>query len=264
MFFYVAKIGWFVGQPSNALVLMAVLGIVLALAGWRRLSGAALVLAVAGLLIGGFSPLANVLLQPLEDRFAQPSPMPDRVDGIIMLGGGLETIVTSARGVPALNEAAERLTSFARLARLYPRARLIASGGTGGLLYRDVDEAGVARQLLEGLGIAPERLELESRSRDTYENAVFSREMAAPRAGEIWLLVTSAFHMPRSVGAFRKVGFDVVAYPTDFRTRGVQDRIRGFYSVSSGLRRLDIVAREWLGLVVYGVTGRTDAVFPKP
>ena len=190
--------------------------------------------------------------------------MPERVDGIIMLGGGLETIVTTERGVPALNEAADRLTTFAELARRYPQARLVLSGGTGGLIYRDLDEAGVAKALLSGLGIAPERLELESRSRDTYENAVFSRDLIKPEPGSVWLLVTSAFHIPRAVGCFRRAGFAVTAYPTDYRTRGPDDRFRGFYSSSDGLRRLDIVTREWIGLAAYNLAGRTATFFPQP
>ena len=263
MFFYAAKIGWFVAQPSNALILLALAGCLLALLRWRKLAGIALTVSVLGLLIGGFSPLSNALLQPLEDRFPLPDPMPERVDGIILLGGGLETIVTTTRGVPALNEAADRMTTFAELARRYPQARLVISGGTGGLIYNDLDEAGVAKALFTGLGIDPDRLELESRSRDTYENAVFSRELVDPKPGSVWLLVTSAFHMPRSVGCFRHAGFDVVAYPTDYRTRGREDRTRGFYSSSDGLRRLDLVTREWLGLAVYAYSGRTPEFSPQ-
>lgn len=264
MFFYAAKLAWFLAQPTNALILLGAYGGLLAFTRARRLSGLAIALSMIGLVVGGFSPLSNAILQPLEDRFAIPDPMPDHVDGIIVLGGGLETIVTTTRGLPALNEAADRLTTFAALARRYRQARLVLSGGTGGLVYRDLDEAGVARELLAGLGIDPQRLELESRSRDTYENAVFSRDLAAPRAGETWLLVTSAFHMARAVGCFRKAGFEVTAYPTDYRTRGPQDRTRGFYSASDGLRRLDIATREWMGLAVYSATGRTAAIFPHP
>ncbi|MFN0263878.1 YdcF family protein [Tepidamorphus sp. 3E244] len=264
MFFYVAKIGWFVAQPSNALVIGLVIGFVLMLAGMRRFGRVLVGLAVVGFLVAGFSPLANALLQPLEDRFARVEPASGEVAGIVLLGGGLETIVTTTRGVPALNEAADRLTTFAALARRYPQARLILSGGSGGLVYRDLDESGVAEDLLASLGIDPDRLELESVSRDTFENAVNSRELADPQPDETWLLVTSAFHMPRSVGCFRKAGFDVQAYPTDYRTRGPEDRTRPFYSASDGMRRLDIVTREWLGLFVYAMTGRTDSVFPHP
>lgn len=264
MFFYVAKIGWFAAQPSNALLLLGALGCVLALLRLRRLALVALCASILGLAIAGFSPLANILLQPLEDRFEAPGNLPERVDGIILLGGGLETLVTTTRGVPALNEAGDRLTTFASLARRYPDARLIVSGGAGGLLYRDLAEADVTMTLMRGLGLDTRRLELEARSRDTFENALYSREMADPQPGERWLLVTSAFHMPRAVGCFRRAGFAVTAVPTDYRTRGRQDRVRWFYSASEGLRRLDLATREWMGLAAYFASGRTQHIFPTP
>lgn len=267
MFFYLAKTVWFVLQPSNALALLLGVGILLLLIGARRLGGYAVILSAVGILTLGFSPLGNILIQPLEDRFPQ-QPLAGAQDsrpvtGIVLLGGGLETIVTTARRTPALNEAGDRLTSFAALAREHPEARLILSGGIGGLFFRDVDEAEVGAQLLAGLGIDPDRLELEDQSRDTYENAQFSRRMANPQPGERWLLVTSAFHMPRAIGCFRTAGFQVEAFPTDYRTRGPEDWSRGFYAVSEGLRRMDLATREWVGLIVYFVTGRTESLLPR-
>lgn len=268
MFFYLAKIVWFVVQPSNAMALLLGLGIVLLLFGARRLGGYAIILSTAGVLVFGFSPAGNILIQPLEDRFPQRPVSADGgggpVTGIVLLGGGLETIITTARGTPALNEAGDRLTTFAALARAHPEARLILSGGIGGLFFRDVDEAEVGAQLLAGLGIDPGRLELEDQSRDTYENARFSRRLANPQPGERWLLVTSAFHMPRAIGCFRTAGFQIEAVPTDYRTRGPEDWGRGFYAVSEGLRRTDLAVREWVGLIVYFVTGRTESLLPSP
>jgi DUF218 domain len=105
---------------------------------------------------------------------------------------------------------------------------------------------------------------LEDRSRDTDENARQSKAIAQPRPGERWLLVTSAYHMPRAVGAFRRAGFAVEAYPVDWRTRGQQDFIQPFSSVSDGLKRLDTAAHEWVGLLVYWLTDRSSALFPGP
>jgi uncharacterized SAM-binding protein YcdF (DUF218 family) len=105
---------------------------------------------------------------------------------------------------------------------------------------------------------------IESRSRTTRENALFSRRLVEPHEGERWLLVTSAWHMPRSVGCFRQAGFPVVPYPVDYRTRGPQDRWRTFSSLSEGLRRLDLATKEWIGLLGYRLAGYTDALFPGP
>ena len=109
-----------------------------------------------------------------------------------------------------------------------------------------------------------ERLMFEDRSRNTSENALFSKEMAQPKPGERWLLVTSAYHMPRAIGIFRKAGFPVEAYPVDWRTRGPSDLWRPFDRLSEGLRRCDVVVREWAGLLAYWLTGRTSELFPAP
>ena len=114
------------------------------------------------------------------------------------------------------------------------------------------------------IGIDPARVMIEDRSRTTFENAVFSRALANPKPGERWLLVTSAWHMPRSVGVFRKAGFDVTAYPVDYRTGSTWWDQEIFASMSEGLRRLDVGAKEWTGLVAYHFAGLTSALLPAP
>ena len=122
----------------------------------------------------------------------------------------------------------------------------------------------MALRLLESLGIPRARITLEDRSRNTVENAVLSKAIAQPKPGERWLLVTSAHHLPRAVGVFRKAGFPVEAYPVDWRTRGPEDALRPFASVGDGLRRSDTAVREWVGLAVYWLTGRSSELFPAP
>src|SRR4029077_15074082 len=131
----------------------------------------------------------------------------------------------------ALNESAERVTVVAELSRRYPGAKVLFSGGSAALIFHEGIEADFALRLFESFGVARERILLEARSRNTIENAIFSKEIAQPKAGERWLLVTSAFHMPRAIGVFRKAGFAVEAYPVDWRTRGGEDALRPFFSV---------------------------------
>ena len=173
-------------------------------------------------------------------------------------------MVSPARNEVALNEAAERMTAMAELARRYPQARIVFSGGSGRLILEGVSEASLAARLFESFGIAKERITLEDKSRDTLENARFTKELVQPKPGERWLLVTSAHHMPRSVGLFRAEGFAVEAYPVDYRTRGAIDLLRFFSTVGDGLRRTDTATREWVGLFVYWITGRTAELFPGP
>lgn len=265
MFFYLSKIAWFFMQPSNLLVALAVLGALLLLGRYRRPGGIVLGAALAGIVVCGFSPFGHLLVLPLEDRFPlwqQGDARPP--DGIIVLGGSFDTTVSAGREIVALNEAGERLTAFAELARRYPAAKLVFTGGSGRIIFAGASESDVARSLFAGLGIEPDRLILEDQSRNTWQNAVLTRDLVDPQAGERWLVVTSAWHMPRAIGCFRAAGFDVEAYPVDYRTRGWSDLWRPFSAVSEGLRRVDTATREWIGLVAYWLTGRTSELLPGP
>lgn len=263
-FFTVSKVFWFLVAPSNALVLVGGIGLVLALAGLRRMGLGLLTLSVAGWMVLGFSPLANYLLNPLEERF--PIYRGDApVTGIIVLGGAEVPEVGLARGVPAFANAGERAIAFGALARKYPDARLAFIGGSGQLFADGVASEGRMMQMtLPDLGIAPERVEYEVNSRNTAENAKFAKEMLKPKPGERWLLVTSAFHMPRAVGCFRKAGFDVIPYPVDFRTIGPDQLNDSFSRAASGLDVADVSVKEWVGLVAYYLSGQTSALFPAP
>ena len=144
-----------------------------------------------------------------------------------------------------------------RLARRFSGARIVFTGGSGRIVYDGVTEASLAARLFESFGIARERIVLEDKSRDTDENARFTRELLQPKPDERWLLVTSAHHMPRSIGVFRAVGFAVEAYPVDFPHRGRVDLLRPSPMSATACAARDTEAREWVGLLVYrGPGGR--------
>jgi uncharacterized SAM-binding protein YcdF (DUF218 family) len=264
MFFLLAKVLGFFALPSNLLIVLGLLGTLLmvtrhARAG-RRLAIASIIL----LAIAGWSPLGNALILPLEERFPPWNASRGAPTGIISLGGAVDTVVSPVRGEVALNEAAERLTAMAELVRRYPQAHVVFSGGSGRLIYDGATEAEFAVRLLESFGIDRQRIILESKSRDTDENARFTKELLQPKDGERWLIVTSAHHMPRAVGVFRAAGFPVEAFPVDYRTRGAIDLLRPFSPLSDGLRRTDTAVREWVGLLIYRLAGRTEELFPAP
>jgi uncharacterized SAM-binding protein YcdF (DUF218 family) len=263
-FFILAKVLGFFALPSNLLITLALIGIVLLILRFRRTGMSFLVASVMLLAVLGLTPAGNALILPLEDRFPPWDPARGAPDGIIVLGGSFDTVVAPVRGEVSLNEAAERLTAIADLARRYPSARIAFSGGSGRLIYGGASEADLALRLLQSFGIPRDRVVLDNKSRDTDENARFTKELLNPKPGERWLLVTSAYHMPRSVGAFRHAGFPVEAYPVDWRTRGASDLWRPFSNVGDGLRRTDTAAREWIGLLVYRLTGRTSELLPGP
>ncbi len=265
MFFYVSKVAWFFATPSNLLASLILFGLALAL--WRRARRLGIAVAIVGVVavfVAGLSPVSSLLILPLEERFPAFRDDGRPVDGVIILGGSVQSDESVARGQLAVNEAAERFLAALDLGRRYPDARILLSGGGGSrLIVEDPPEANVMAEHLERLGLPRERLILEDRSRTTAENARFSRELASPKPGERWLLVTSAWHMPRSVAVFRKEGFSVTAYPVDYRTS--RDGVwLPFGFISEGLRRLDIATKEWAGLVGYYVAGRSDELFPSP
>jgi len=264
MFFVLAKVLGFFALPSNILISLGVLGLVLMATRFARAGRRLAVTALILLAIAGLTPLGNAFILPLEERFPPWDGAGGAPTGIISLGGALDTVVSEPRGEVALNEAAERMTAIAELARRYPDARVVFSGGSGRLVYDGVTEASLAARLFESFGVSKERVTLEDKSRDTDENARFTKELLQPKPGERWLLVTSAHHMPRSFGVFRAAGFPVEAYPVDYRTRGAIDLLRPFSSVGDGLRRTDTAAREWVGLLTYRLTGRTAELFPAP
>ncbi|WP_428029884.1 YdcF family protein [Ancylobacter sp.] len=263
MFFYVSKIAWLVATPSTFLTLLIVAGLALSLF-WRRVGMTLVTLGAVGLLLLGLGPFGRIMLVPLEARFPTFADDGRRVDGIIVLGGAELPGVSAARRQPSFQESAERILAMGELARRYPEARVVFAGGSGLMRKQAAQEADVVRLALPQIGLAEERVEFEDTSRNTAENARLAKELIKPLPGENWLLVTSAFHMPRAVGCFRAVGFPVTAYPVDFRTTGDPGYFHLFGSVSEGLSFFELALREWVGLAVYYLTGRIDSLPPGP
>jgi uncharacterized SAM-binding protein YcdF (DUF218 family) len=264
MFYYVAKIVWFFATPSNALVMLGLLGLLVMRSRRAVLGGRAAVAALSGLLVAGLSPLGNFLILPLEERF--PAFVDDGrpVDGVVVIGGTFDTEATNVHGQMALNETGERLIALGDLARRYPNAKIVYSGGGSEFTLDKTPEATLVEKTAGQLGLAPGRVIYERRSLNTFQNALYSKAVADPKPGQRWLMVTSAFHMPRAMGVFRTVGFNVTAYPVDYRTAGGASLAQPFAFVSEGLRRTDTAAKEWIGLLAYHLTGQSEELFPAP
>lgn len=265
MFFYLSKIFYFFAAPTNFLIMCGLAGLAAGLLGWRRLARWLTAIALVGLAVIAFSPVSLLVALPLEERFQPPDPAPEKVDGIIVLGGSVNTIISSHRNRLTLTDSAERIADAAALARRYPDAVIVYTGGAASIFASKVTEAEVAARYLESFGIAPERTIIEDRALNTWQNAVLSKELVKPAAGQTWLLVTSAFHMPRSVGVFRKAGWPgIVAWPVDYRVGGLPDARRVRTNAPLGMQLMDLVVKEWIGLAVYYATGRTGTLFPAP
>ena len=262
MFFILSKIVWFVFSPVNFVILVAGLSVLLAFTRFARPARWIALFSLAALGLMAFSPLPRAVIRPLEDRFPQQDARKGPVTGIVVLGGA----VGIARGDIVLNSSAVRMTKAVELARLHPEAKIVFTGGAANLITEAKEtEADGAKLLFEALGLDPARLILEDQSRNTRENAVFSRRLVDPRPGERWLLVTSAWHMPRSIGVFRMAGFDVEAFPVDYWSSGeVDDFIRPYSRAPRALEVADNGFKEWVGLLAYRLAGYTDALVPAP
>lgn len=252
-----------VAQPGNLLLGVLIVGLLLQLIGWRR-SGLWLVgLAALAFTAIAVLPVGAWLLAPLENRFPTIVEPPQRIDGIVVLGGSFQLALSEDRGQVALGEAADRLTGMIALARRYPDARVVFTGGNARPLSGKLTESVVAARLFAELGFDPARVEFEAKSRNTFENAVYTRDLIKPQAGEVWLLVTSASHMPRAVGVFETVGWQMIPYPVDYRTPRSQGDFFGD-GLTSGLTESGWAMHEWIGLLAYRLMNRTQRLYPGP
>jgi uncharacterized SAM-binding protein YcdF (DUF218 family) len=263
MFFALSKTLGVIFLPTNIFIELGIVGLFLLCTRFASVGRKLLVISVSGLALLGYSPLGRSLILPLEDRFPAWDASRGQPDGIIVLGG-IAVEFSAARGVPLFNSGIDRVIAAAELGHRYPEARIVFSGGNPNLLASEATEAEFGISVLESLGLQRERLTYEGRSRNTAENAKFTMEVVHPKPGERWLLVTSAFHMPRAVGAFRKVGFPVEPYPVDWRTRGRQDLFRFSPYFIGGVVNFDTGIREWAGLLIYWLMGETSEIFPGP
>ena len=260
MDFVLSKLLWALTAPATCVFFAVALGWALQRR-MPRLSNWLLGGSAVFLLLLSATPIGRVTLGALEDRFPQQK-IDGPVDGIIVLGGALSPEASAAVGHPQLNDAAERLTGFIELARAHPEAKLLFTGGSGEVFRQDVREADEVPALLTGLGFDASKVTLERDSRNTWENAVLSKKLMQPRPGEVWVLITSAWHMPRSVGCFRAAGWPVIPYPVDYRTLP-----RDQWPLLETLNQLDLftlAAREWVGLAAYHLMGRSDDWLPAP
>lgn len=264
MFFYLSKIAWFFIQPLNLALLFLLAGPAAGWFGRRGLPAVGASLAFLILALSAWTSLGALMIEPLEQRFQRPATLPEKVAGIVILSGGMESAINLARGGYELNSAGDRFVEGAILARRYPDARIVVTGGVPTLFQPEEGDAVSAPRLLTALGVAPERLILEGKSRNTYENAMFTAALVKPRPGETWLLVTSAFHMPRSKALFDKAGFPTVPWPVDYRSTG-RDGVALFAgNPVDALANTTTALREWVGLLAYWLTGKIDSPFPSP
>ncbi len=260
--FLLSKLVWIFGQPMSLAFFGVLLALIAGLLRWRILGliGAAGALLI--LFVTLYTTTGTYMLQGLEDRFPKPASDPDDVRCMIVLGGAFEGEVNTARHGIEFSEGVDRFIEALRLAQKFPQSRILVSGGDGSLSGGYEGDAAASRRFFPLFGVGADRLVEETQSRTTYENAVNTKAFLAEQGLSNCLLITSGFHMPRSVGLFRKLGIDIVPWPTDYRTTGDVTLGLNLTQPSLNSEHLRTALREWYGLVGYYLAGRTSALFP--
>jgi uncharacterized SAM-binding protein YcdF (DUF218 family) len=266
VFFVVSKILWMIASPINLMLFGALVGVLLCRGRRGRFGRALALTAILILLAAATLPTGMLLIAPLEDRFPTPPADLQPPRGIIVLGGAIDDITSAARDQTIFDEGGERITEAVILAKRYPEARVVYTGGTASLAPgASSTEALRARELMTQMGIPAERITIEDKSRNTDENARFTAAIVDPEPSQRWIIVTSAFHMPRAMGVFEKAGFQPIAYPVSFYTPGRwPDDLRLNFWPARNLRICELALHEWIGLAAYRLSGRIDHLFPGP
>jgi uncharacterized SAM-binding protein YcdF (DUF218 family) len=262
LFFIASKLAWIVLSPTNLIILMMLFGTWLLMNDYLSAAKKVLIPTALLSLTAMAYPVGDSVMMPLESRFSKPSVMPKQIDGIIVLGGGEQLSVSMSWNSAELGAGGDRYLGAAILAAQYPEAPVIFAGGHNLLNFDGKgNEAQIAEHLLTAVGIDKQRLILESKSRNTHENFLFMAPLL-PKVNGRYLLVTSAFHMPRAMGIARQQGINTIAYPVDYRSNKYELRRWGF-NLYQHLEVLEPAWREWIGLTVYFVTDKTEQWFPQ-
>ena len=259
--FIVGKIVWAVLQPGNLLTLCLLAGVMLYLLSRGRHGKVLVGLSALGFGLLTVAPIGPALMLTLEQRFPRPAELPERVDGILVLGGSVNPVISLSAGVTAFNCSTTRLLDAVALARRHPEAKLALIGA--GVFPVGYADARATLEFVVNQGIAPARVLLEGKSRTTRENAVYAKQLLRPALGERWVLITSAYHMPRAVGAFTAAGWEVIPFPVDFSIDPRKD-LRPYFDLVGLLNDSTLAGHEWVGLAGYRLMGWTRELFPAP
>jgi len=252
MFFVLSKLFWLVAAPGHLISLLALIGFACLLVRLHRTGRTLIGTAALLLVVLGIFPIWAPMIRGLEERYPRP-PLPTHVDGVLILGSGFNTAVLKARGVPHPNEGSYRVLEAFAVARRHPEARIVYSGGSGALGGAPYSEGETARYMFNELGLDPSRLLLEQHSRNTYENILFSKALVKNQPGEVWLLATSAYHMPRAMAVAKELNWQMLPWPTDYLT--TPDGGGELFDITGNLERVDYALHEWIGILIYQLNG---------
>ena len=261
IFFYLSKYIWILISPDSLFIIL--LSICLLLFLLKQVKKATFLLGFLTFftLFISFFKVGDWMLYPLESRYQHNPDLPEQVDGIIVLGGSILPDLSVEWQQLETNQSHERLSSFLQLAQLHPNARLVFSGGNASTNRDRPTEAQTAETYFLKSGISSERLFIDNKARNTAENASYSKQLVNPKSSETWVLITTAYHMPRAVGVFCQHNWKVIPYPVDHQTLPSK-LYQPQYSLIGHANNLVLASHEWLGLLAYYLNGKTHQLLP--
>jgi uncharacterized SAM-binding protein YcdF (DUF218 family) len=263
LFYYLSKLLWNIASPAGLISIAALTALIAQVFNRTALFDRLVKTLLFFIVLLTFIPVGNIMMHTLETRFPTNPVLPKKLDGIIVLGGALNPGMTQHWNQLETNQYNERLLYFAWLAKEYPKASLIFTGGNASMDRGKPTEANSLSAFLNLYNIKADRILFEDQSRTTYENALYSSKLILENKIEgKWLLITSAFHMPRAIGAFCAQAIDAISFPVDHQTNSGR-LLPGFqFDFLGNLQILSQAIHEWLGLLAYFLTSKTHQIIP--
>ena len=261
IYFWLSKLIWYLIAPLNLILIVLVVVWICQLLKFKKVAGILFSYVIISLIFLSLFPVGNWLLEPLEDRYTSSPMLPGKIEGIIVLGGSIDPGLSHYWGQVETGGAIERELTFLHLAKKYPEAKLIYTGGSSSLVHHEFKEADEAEKFFEYLDFDTSRIMFDRDARNTYENARLTIDKFNPEMKLPWVLITSAYHMPRSMGTFCALGWKVIPYPVDHRTQN-NSLTSVEFNLTGHMLDINLAIHEWLGLYVYYLTGKTTTIFP--
>ena len=260
MSFYLSKILWLILNPFNIFIFITLLSIFFYSIKLRKLSLIIFLINFVFIALISFLPIGSYLIYTIEKEYHSNIKPPENVDGILILGGATIPQLYNEYNQISLNGSSERLVESVFIIKKFDKAKVIFSGGSGLVNRPDLDHAKVAKSFYKKIGIETNQIIFEDKSRNTYENIIYSKKIANPKKNENWLLITSASHMKRALLIADKNNWKLIPYAVDFKN------IKNFKLIPNlellkNLNSFQQASHEWLGLISYYLMGRTAKVF---
>ena len=260
MSFYLSKIIWLVLSPFNVFILFTILTIILYLINFRKSSIVIFLTNSLYLIIISFMPIGDYLIHKIEKEYHAKFKIPEKLDGILILGGATNPSLYKEFNQISVNGSAERLIESVNLIKKFKNSKVIFSGGSGVINRPDLGHSQVAKLFYKKMGVLDNRIIYENNSRNTYENILFSKKIGKPKINDNWLLITSASHMKRALLIASKNNWEFIPYAVDFKTMK-KFKFLPNLNLLANINSFQYGSHEWLGLISYYLMNRTNKIF---